>query len=231
MNYPDYELMQDYAHIGEQISDYMQAIFSEAGSEENLASLQRRIYKDTEAGISVSFDLDDYAVIRPRDERGSDPTLVSRVRLIGFSSIVEGSDLEIPIQWLRLLDYDTPEEAVKEFNRLVQDTDNKACQAWGDQPKELSPWIVVEGHCTTRVIAGTDPDVVANRVAFIEKTPRVRIAPYSNELSFLADGVNWASGPKGSGGGDPEVDKTYGFDPDSRQWCDEQLSLLGYTLN
>lgn len=101
----------------------------------------------------------------------------------------------------------------------------------GDQPKELSPWIVVGGHCATRVISGTDPDIIANRVAFIEKTPRIRIAPYSEELGFLADGVNWASGPKGSGSADPEVDLTYGFDPESRQWCDEQLSILGYTFN
>lgn len=130
MNYPDYELLQEFSHIGEQTSEYMQAIFSDAGSDPTLSSLQRRIYKDTEAGISVSFDLDDCTKVYPGDQQSHDPALVSRVSRIGFSSIVEGSDVEIPCQWLRLLDYGTPEEAVKEFNRLVQDTDSKACQEW-----------------------------------------------------------------------------------------------------
>lgn len=87
------------------------------------------------------------------------------------------------------------------------------------QPVELSEWIVISGYCATRVVKGTDPDVIANRVAFIEKTPRVKI------------GEEWVSGPKGSGGHeDPEKWKLYGFDPDSRQWCDDRLIELGYKL-
>lgn len=82
----------------------------------------------------------------------------------------------------------------------------------------LSPWIVVDGHCATRVLKGTDPEAIANRRAFIEKTPRI-----------LVDGT-WVEGPKGSGGGDPQRDGTYGFDSHSRAWCDFQLQLQGYTF-
>jgi hypothetical protein len=75
--------------------------------------------------------------------------------------------------------------------------------------KKLSAWINVE-HCSTRVLFGTDPEVVKNRVAFIEKTPRV-----------LING-EWVSGNKGSG-------QECGRYQPSRDWCDEQLKALGYT--
>lgn len=72
---------------------------------------------------------------------------------------------------------------------------------------KVSPWIIEDGYCAMRVLEGTDPSVIANRVAFIEKTPRVRVAPFTNnEYDFR----NWKQGPKGSGGGDPPVDLTYG---------------------
>lgn len=98
---------------------------------------------------------------------------------------------------------------------------------------EITGWIVVEGYCAMRCVAGTDFENVANRVAFIEKSPRVRVAPYEGELDrvILDDHVNWEYGPKGSGGGDPETDQTYGFDPESRQWCDNRLQELGYDVS
>jgi len=91
---------------------------------------------------------------------------------------------------------------------------------------ELSPWIVVEDFCATRVVAGTDPNVVANRRAFIEKTPRVMVGD---------DATNWRcwfEGPKGSGGADGHIpeNELYGFYPRSREWCDAALLLLGAVL-
>jgi hypothetical protein len=91
---------------------------------------------------------------------------------------------------------------------------------------KTSPWIVKDGYCAMRVIAGSDPSLTANRVAFIEKTPRIRVAPFSEKEDFK----NWESGPSGSGGGDPEKDETYGFDPYSRKWCDERLIAMGFEL-
>lgn len=104
----------------------------------------------------------------------------------------------------------------------------------------LSPWIVVDGYCATRVLVGTDPDKIENRYAFIEKTPRVRIRDYRIGTNHYGDpcvesrrwseGLDWVEGPKGSGGGTPELDFTYGFDPSSREWCNKVLVALGYDL-
>lgn len=136
MDYPEYERQQELASVGDHILDYMGAIFNEWGpNNPTLASLQRRVYKDTDAGISVSFELDDGTQIRSGDLGGTDPSLVHRVRRISFSSIVEGSDRHVELQWLDLLDdqWDTPMKAVAEFNRLVDDTNDKACRIWDEE--------------------------------------------------------------------------------------------------
>lgn len=96
---------------------------------------------------------------------------------------------------------------------------------------QLSDWIVVDGYCAMRVIEGFNPEDLNNRVAFIEKTPRVRIKE-GEEFSDW-DYLNWLSGPKGSGcGSDESAERlqAYGFDPDSRKWCDEMLRALGYSF-
>lgn len=100
---------------------------------------------------------------------------------------------------------------------------------------KLSKWIQLSGnesHCCTRVIEGNDPSVIKNRIAFIEKSPRVRVRQYGKDsgmVIFKEDNQDiWIFGPKGSGGGNPEQDKTYGFDENSRKWCDDLLKLLGY---
>ncbi len=90
--------------------------------------------------------------------------------------------------------------------------------------KQLSPWIDLDG-AATRVIKGTDPSNIANRVALIEKTPRVRIrdfhhGTYSSGERQWEEWLNWCEGYKGSG---PD-------DEDSRAWCDRMLLALGYTL-
>jgi hypothetical protein len=76
----------------------------------------------------------------------------------------------------------------------------------------------MEDHCSFRYVIGTDPEEVENRVAFIEKTPRVRVKPYTE---YLEDHKNWEQGPKGCS---PE----YGTYKPSRDWCDKRLLELGY---
>jgi hypothetical protein len=86
---------------------------------------------------------------------------------------------------------------------------------------KLTDWIIIDGYCATKVLVGTDPNKVENRVAFIEKTPRIKI------------GEEWVQGDKGSGGAytyNHEELGQYGFDLDSRKWCDEELLKLGYEL-
>ena len=111
----------------------------------------------------------------------------------------------------------------------------------------LSPWISEDGYCCMRVIHGTDPDVIGNRVAYIEKTPRCKLRKtvlspievrngkrdeFPGGYPLDCDYEVWMQGPKGSGGtgaGD-DGEHIYGFDDDSRNWCDSLLLLMGYVL-
>jgi len=85
---------------------------------------------------------------------------------------------------------------------------------------ELTEWIVVDGFCATRILVGGDVNNIDDRIAFIEKTPRVRVN--QNE---------WEFGPKGKGGCiEIEGQTIYGFYQPSRDWCDERLTEMGYKL-
>jgi hypothetical protein len=108
--------------------------------------------------------------------------------------------------------------------------------------KRLSDWIMVE-HCATRIVRGGNVDNIDDRVAFIEKTPRVKL---NNSLRTVDYGVHhfsiecengigatvpeeyignrsiWISGNKGS--------TDYGKDERSREWCDEMLKALGWEV-
>jgi hypothetical protein len=88
---------------------------------------------------------------------------------------------------------------------------------------KLSKWLTISGHCSMRIIEGSDPQDVANRYAFIEKTPRVRIKPFDYEAPAY-DFRNWLQ--DAGGGHSPE----YGEYELARQWCDEQLLTMGYEL-
>jgi len=81
----------------------------------------------------------------------------------------------------------------------------------------LSDWTVVEDNCSMRYIRHTDPNDIRNRVAFIEKTPRIRVGAYRD--SPFIDSINWMYG-----------DKSYYGDPASQVWCDDQLHLLGWPV-
>lgn len=93
---------------------------------------------------------------------------------------------------------------------------------------KLSEWVTIDGHCATRVLLNTNPNDPKNRVAVIEKTPRIRLDKntFGIEQDILcvkfSDKDAWLYGPKGS--------SDYGKDVNSRKWCDNMLILLGYTL-
>lgn len=89
--------------------------------------------------------------------------------------------------------------------------------------KILSEWITVEEHCATRVVKGTDPSLIENRVAFIEKTGRVRVLPYDHSLSELDDCDKWVTVYKGN--------SEYGENKTTRQKCDQVLKGMGYLLS
>jgi len=96
---------------------------------------------------------------------------------------------------------------------------------------KLSKWIN-DRHCSMRVIRGTDPDIVENRFAFIEKTPRIKLTKYECAPEVIERGISscrisdnnfWVFGDKGCG---EECGK---YKP-AREWCDNMLRLMGHEL-
>lgn len=84
----------------------------------------------------------------------------------------------------------------------------------------LSSWLKADGGCAMRVQRGSVSKQIGDRVAVIEKTPRVRIAPFTiDDEEFY----KWEYGPKG----DSDL---LGSDQTSHQWCDNRLRELGYIL-
>lgn len=83
----------------------------------------------------------------------------------------------------------------------------------------ISDWIM-EDHCSYKYLVGTNPNNPKNRVAFIEKTPRVFIDKkiISCEKNKPFNG-GWIYGAKGDG-------HLCGKDPNSRKWCDNLIDLV-----
>lgn len=97
---------------------------------------------------------------------------------------------------------------------------------------KISGWVNDVG-CAYRHFVGTDGNHAGNRVAMIEKTPRVRIREYhlgtevvsydsgdQESIRRWPEHLDWCSGVKGDGPDDAE----------SRAWCDGMLKALGYQL-
>lgn len=95
-------------------------------------------------------------------------------------------------------------------------------------PTRVSDWIVEDGYCALRALEGSDPEDVNNRIAFIEKTPRIRTKWTSDAINHQS---NWSEGPKGAGGNIEDDGETiYGFYPPSRAWCDAELTKSGFIV-
>lgn len=92
---------------------------------------------------------------------------------------------------------------------------NKEEIATGKNLPIIAAWIDMDGF-SVRVVVGGDANNIADRMAFIEDTPRIRIAPYTEKDDYK----NWKNGNRGAGC----------QDIDSREWCDNELVELGYTL-
>lgn len=162
MSEMEYFRLQEQEAIGEVIAACAKAIF-DAYEAETMAQLQRTVYKYTDCGPAVSFELhydanddcfDSFEPLvtsepRPspfvycgdtRAETITKPWLA--IRQIGVSSIVEGSDAEVPLQWLDLEAFADPDgdyegdladlakAAVAAFGRIVDEVNAEACALW-----------------------------------------------------------------------------------------------------
>jgi hypothetical protein len=96
---------------------------------------------------------------------------------------------------------------------------------------KVSKWQLLDEYCSVRVIEGGDINNVDDRVALIEKTPRVRIdhkadnfySLYTNNIIKGTRYKNWFHGNSGTHYQTDQHEK-------ERQWCDEILKLMGYEL-
>lgn len=92
--------------------------------------------------------------------------------------------------------------------------------------KQLSEWIMIGEYSATRIVKGGDPNNISDRVALIDKTPRIRINKNKfcieqKEGCTSSDSDIWLYGDKGS--------SEHGLDFESLSWCDQMLVLLGWS--
>jgi hypothetical protein len=158
----DYYRMEESNAVGEIISSCAKAIFDRFDAT-TMEELQRVIYKYTPCGPSVSFELFSYddaddvleahlGSCEPRpsrfvyvgDKRAetiTQPWLA--IKAIGVSSIVEGSDAEVPVEWLDLEQFandenhegDLPElgaKAIEAFCKTVDNVNEEASALWDE---------------------------------------------------------------------------------------------------
>lgn len=150
---------EENAEIGRFIAGIAKAIF-DAHDAETMGQLQRTLYKYTDAGVAISFELH-HEIPEPDSTEayiGNEPTPNrfvycgderaytikapwNAVRAIGVSSIVEGSDAEVPVEWLDLMQYCDDEKyegdltliaemALTDFNAIVRRVNDEACALW-----------------------------------------------------------------------------------------------------
>lgn len=125
-----------------------------------------------------------------------------------------------------------PQKQTSDFTLLLQVVERiqsavsvhiKNKQFARNQDKVLTGWVDDE-HCSFIAIEGADLSSPANRVAFIEKTPRIRIAECDTpDTPWRESSQNWHYGPKGCG------DECGRYQP-SRDWCAQELRKIGYKL-
>lgn len=77
--------------------------------------------------------------------------------------------------------------------------------------QSLSPWVLVDGYCAMRYKLNEDPNTYGSRVAFVEKTARVRL---------LTEEEDWVVVNKSS---------DYGMSEESLKACDDKLLELGFS--
>lgn len=99
--------------------------------------------------------------------------------------------------------------------------------------ESLSDWIMDEDdYCAMRIYKGGDPEKVEDRVAMIEKTPRVRVARESGSEAYVQVNGDSVHGSRTNVevwiyGGNHRSSE-YGHNEEARQWCDEMLKTLGH---
>jgi hypothetical protein len=129
MNEIEYERDQELAAQGQHCNACMDAILSDNGSDMTLQALSRSIYKYTDCGPWLCVQTWDNRTFSSGRLHEVDKT---EVRYLLIGSIVEGSDAEVVADWIDLLDCESPEDAVRQFNETVEWVNAEACALWED---------------------------------------------------------------------------------------------------
>lgn len=128
MNEIDYYNMEEAAGIGQAILENLENILADKDSA-NVAELYETTYKYTDCGPSLTVLLHDGSYRYCDDLDGIQN---NNVRALLVSSIVEGSDAEVPPITVDLIDYETPEEALKAFDAAVEEVNAAATGLWDE---------------------------------------------------------------------------------------------------
>jgi hypothetical protein len=99
----------------------LEAILASRGVS-NVAELERSVYKTTPCGPYMAFKRHSGLV----HVFGFGCVSNGDVRSILIGSVVEGSDAEIAAEWIDLVKYEEPEEAVAAFNQAVDWVNDRA---------------------------------------------------------------------------------------------------------
>lgn len=204
--------------------------------------------KITEAKIIDFEPYDCKAIIKLNNDLNEFYSLSNQKKVINIleevrniSSILKKRDIKLSLATMYLIDFinsaDLSDHQIDEEMTNANIPDSEYDTLWFEIKKliksegiELTEWVVVDGHCAARYLVGEDQSEIKNTMAFIEKTPRIRLLDFSNKDN---ERLAWLQGYKGAGGseGDNPDNELYGFYPKSREWCDEILTKLGYKLN
>jgi len=139
MNEVQYDRMQEDVAIGSLAIDIIKAIGEEWGCS-TPKELARYIYKSIGCGPSIG-----YRLWEGTDLWNGNPEIeyitFEQVRGIWVSSIVEGSDAEVPPQLFDSVKYAqneelTIEECVTKFDELLEEIDAEACALWDEANQE-----------------------------------------------------------------------------------------------
>jgi hypothetical protein len=119
------------------ILECLTAIMADFGVED-LGALQRAVGDSRAAGMHVDFQLHDGAFVYAGDARVSDPAFSRLVRKLGIGSRVEGSDVELPVQWIDLEEFATADDedyaaqAAGAVRALFSDIEEDAISLWNE---------------------------------------------------------------------------------------------------
>jgi hypothetical protein len=135
VNEIDYERMQEDAATGQAIAANLKAILDD-WNVENVAQLNRTIYKSTECGARLSVQLHDGTWRHNGNLDGIDN---GNVQALLLSSIVEGGDTDVtadPISLLNYMDEGDEKRLIADFDKTLDWVDGEACSLWHEANDE-----------------------------------------------------------------------------------------------